>query len=314
MTSALLRGGLFGASAGLGAVTVMNNQDGLSGLARIVNGIAGMTGFGSGSGGAYSSSSTGIEVAGLLKPLSQQVLDLSNEVARLRMQPIYAPYYSGQGLSWVSFISVGGVGVLVLYGFGFSFSDFMYVTKRALNIAVETLEQGIQHLGTAVEVVKRELSYKIGLVEEKVDETRKSLEEKISSEVGDVKRELDVIGSDVRSIASVQDGVQDMVQGLESRFIYLEKKMDGAADKLSVANKGISLLCNVVVRNMGGAKGNPDSASTRAATSNLYDELVAYTENAQSWFSKSTGLFRRSSGTEPRQGLQLLMAGEESKE
>lgn len=301
--AATIRGALFGASAGLGAVTVINSESPFSGLANVVTSIRSVAGPGM--------TNHNAEVVALIKPLSDQVLSLTNEVSRMRLQQSYPPYYA-RGSSWLSVISVGGVCVLVLYGFGFSFNDFMYVTKKALSVAVAALEQGIENLGTALENAKRELSYKVGLVEEKVDETRESLEEKIASEVGDVKRELSLVGEDVKSVAKTQEDVQDMVQGLETQFKYLENQMEGASDQLSNANTGISLLCKAVVSTMSVSQG--DTGHIPEDSRSIYEKLVRFTENTlepvRSTFSFG---YRKKipNPTEP-QGLHVLVPLEDS--
>mmetsp|Transcript_13790 Transcript_13790/g.22500 ORF Transcript_13790/g.22500 Transcript_13790/m.22500 type:complete len:369 (-) Transcript_13790:768-1874(-) len=228
------------------------------------------------------------DVPEYLIPLTEQLNSLSGEVARLRIQNQYAGggYAVAQpfGFSWTTIITIGGVGVLVLYVKGYSFADFMYVTKKALSAAVEALEQSIETLGIALENVKRELSYKMGLIEDKIDDTRVSLEEKITSEVGDVKRELENVGQDVKGISFVQDRVQGMVEGIETQIDSIENRIENANDQLLTANKGIYLLCNVVAEQMnsGKSKGN-----NRHGSSSLYEELVSYTRRAMSRFSSS---------------------------
>lgn len=300
-----VRGVLFGASAGLGAVTVVNTDNPLSGLANVVTSLRSVGGPGV--------SNNNAEMVALIKPLSDQVLSLTNEVSRMRMHSSYPPYYA-RGSSWLSVISVGGVVVLALYGFGFSFNDFMYVTKKALNVAVAALEQGIEHVGIAVENVKRELSYKMGLIEEKVDETRESLEEKIASEVGDVKRELTLVGEDVKGVAKTQEDVQDMVQGLETQFKYLENQMEGASDQLSNANTGISLLCKAVVSTMSVAQG--DVSHVPEDPSSIYEKLVRFTENTLEPVRSTFSFGYRKANPNPTapQGLHVLVPLEDSKD
>lgn len=292
-----VRGVLFGASAGLGAVTVVNTENPMSGLASLIGNVRSISGPIGGSGNA--------EVVALIKPLSDQVLSLTNEVSRMRMQQSYPPYYT-KGTSWLSMISVGGVCVAVLYGFGFSFSDFMYVTKKALSVAVATLEQGIENVGIALEAVKRELSYKMGLIEEKVDDTRESLEAKIASEVGDVKRELSVVGEDVKGVAKRQEDVQDMMQGLETQFKYLENKMEGASDQLSSANTGIGLLCKAVVSTMSTARG--DTTHNLEDPKTIYEKLLRFTESTLEPVRSTFGYAKRPglNSSQPR-GLHTLV-------
>jgi len=184
---ALARGGLFGASAGLGALTIVNNPDGLSGVAQSVGSFALNSLAQSGNGNYHHG-----QVDTALQPLSQQMIELSNEVARLRSQGQIQVYHAGQnGISWYSIATVGGVTTATLYYMGYSWNDVMYVTKRVLKDAVEQLEEGLEQVGVALDNTKRELAYKIGILEEKMDDTRVSLESKLEKEVGSLKVELE---------------------------------------------------------------------------------------------------------------------------
>lgn len=216
----------------------------------------------------------------------KQLSDLTAEVSRLRLQGQYA--YNGSngngilGFSWTTIITVGGIASLVLYIKGYSFEHFMYVTKHALSTAVEALEGSIEHIGIALDTAKRELTYKLGIVEDKIDDTQKALENKIGEEVGDVKRELENVGGDVKSISYKQEQVHGMVENIETQIDTIESKMESANSALATANRGIYLLCNVVAENMNISKsGGPNN---RNHTS-LYNSLMEYTRSAMSSFS-----------------------------
>jgi len=217
----------------------------------------------------------------------KQLSDLTSEIARLRLQGQYAYNGSGGsgilGFSWTTIITVGGIASLVLYIKGYSFEHFMYVTKHALSTAVEALEVSIEHIGIALDTAKRELTYKLGIVEEKIDDTQKALENKISEEVGDVKRELENVGGDVKSISYKQEQVHGMVENIETQIDTIESRMETANSALATANRGIYLLCNVVAENMNISKtGGPNN---RNRTTSLYNSLMEYTRSAMSSFS-----------------------------
>merc|ERR1712232_599920 len=131
------------------------------------------------------------------------------EVARLRASNAYGGfYYRSSGPGFWTVVTVGGIVVIILYFKGYSWADFMYITKHTFSKAIETLEYGVEELGQALETAKRELSYKMGLVDEKLDHTKESLENKITEEVGDVKRELEGVADDVRAVARGQTNMQ----------------------------------------------------------------------------------------------------------
>uniref|UniRef100_A0A7S3PHN5 DUF1664 domain-containing protein n=1 Tax=Aplanochytrium stocchinoi TaxID=215587 RepID=A0A7S3PHN5_9STRA len=300
----LARGGLFGASAGLGALTIVNNPDGLNGVVQNLGSFA-LNSI------ARPGGSTPVQMDVALQPLSQQMLELSSEVARLRAQgQMHTVYHAGQGgMSWYTIATVGGVTTATLYFMGYSWNDVMYVTKRVLKDAVEQLEEGLDQVGVALETTKRELSYKIGLLEDKMDETRHSLEEKLEAQVGDVKRELAGVGDDVKIVANMQGKVQTVVEDLETQMQTLGHKIEHSSSQLSRANHGIYLLCNVVAENIGGKKKDGRDIST------LYDELVSFTQSAvdsiQQLPSRFPKTFPRQTLTPTRSasgrtGLQLL--------
>ncbi|GBG27329.1 Hypothetical Protein FCC1311_035512 [Hondaea fermentalgiana] len=283
------RGALMALSAGAGSLylyangpsPLMSAQD----IARMAAQMSSANGNGQGAQAASAE-----QVPAYLKPLADQMAELSTEVARMRIHGQYGhgfAYSQGWGLSWTTIATAGGVGVLFLYMKGYSFADFMYVTKKALAVAVEALEEGIENLGVALEAAKRELSYKLGLLEDKVDETRESLEKKITEEVGDVKKDLGVVGNDVKGISRAQEQVHGLVQSIETQIDSIESRMEGVGDQLNTANRGIYLLCNVVAENMGGAvKGKGGSSNQNSGHPSrgaaLYAELVAYTRGAMS--------------------------------
>mmetsp|Transcript_20658 Transcript_20658/g.40551 ORF Transcript_20658/g.40551 Transcript_20658/m.40551 type:complete len:358 (+) Transcript_20658:1798-2871(+) len=307
------RGALLALSAGAGSLYVYANGGtpfGLSStdIARVAAQMSAVNATTQQNG-----ASNAEQVPAYLKPLADQMAELSNEVARMRIQGQYGHGFayaqSGWGISWTTVVTAGGVGVLYLYMKGYSFADFMYVTKKALSVAVEALEEGIENLGMALETAKRELSYKLGLLEDKVDETRESLENKITAEVGDVKRDLEVVGNDVKGISRAQEQVHGLVQSIETQIDNLENKMEGVGNQLNTANRGIYLLCNVVAENMGAAvkgRGSNNNNNNAPRGASLYEELIAYTRGAMSNFSST---MRGNSNNDLRVDTPLITPG-----
>lgn len=119
----------------------------------------------------------------------------------------------------------------------------MYVTQTTFEKANEVLKGGITALSGALTAVRDELSEHIGIVDQKVDESRLALEmkvdesrvaleRKVEDEVGDVKGEV--------------NEVQTMVRGLEEQLLSIEEVLEGAKQQRQYANRGISLLCKTV--------------------------------------------------------------------
>jgi len=189
-------------------------------------------------------------------------------------------YYDGRGglFSWTTIVTVGGVGVLYMYFKGYGLADVMYVTKKGLEVAVLALEEGIDSVGAALESAKRELSYKLGLIDEKIDENSAKLEEKIKSEVGDVKRDLEAVGNDVKGISRNQERVHGMVESIETQI-------DTIGESMGTANRGIYLLCNVVAESMTNGGSGKKAGNNNSSPTSLYDELMSYTRNAMASFS-----------------------------
>lgn len=93
-------------------------------------------------------------------------------------------------------------------------------------------------IGMQLEYVRHDIGVKIGVVEDKVEVTRISLEDKIAFEVGDVKNEVMRVGDEVQTLTAIQRRVQSVVHRLEDKFYSMEKKLEDASDQLGNANKG----------------------------------------------------------------------------
>jgi len=285
------RGTLAALSAGAGGLYLYTNG-GAPGVAQVpwARLLRGSEGAYAGYGG-YGSAAGQQDVPVFLRPLAEQLGQLSGEVARLRAQQQYGVGYGRQegvlsGWGWV-FFAAGGTAVLVLYARGYGWADVMYVTRAALTSAVEALEEGIENVGTALEAAKDELAVKIGLVEANIDRTRESLEARISEEVGDVKRDLEEVGNDVKGVSRAQEQVHGLVQSIETQIDVIESRMENANDQLSTANRGIYLLCNVVADSMNPNTGAKGSNNRQTRVGSLYEELLAYTRSAMNGFSTS---------------------------
>jgi len=289
------RGALMAMSAGAGSLYMYTNGLVPAGLSAKDLGAFAMQMGGRGS------QNKPDDLSLIMSPLAMQLTELNAEVARLRSQSQYAFMHGGSPgmFSWTTIVTVGGVGVLFMYWRGYSFKDVMYVTQTALGVAVETLEFGIENLGVALETAKRELTYKLGLVEDKLDETKVSLENKIEVEVGQVRMDIKGVSNDIQGLSYSHDRVHTMVNNIETQMTCMEGRID---EQLATANKGIYLLCNVVADNL--STGNKGTPSQRPTGTSLYDELISYTRSAVSSFSGKGGI------DEPLTHDAALLAGQ----
>jgi hypothetical protein len=250
--AAVSRGALiWGASAGLGTLVIFGNGDVSSffrGMSKHAMHLLSAPRDGSPSGGdsqGMDSSST--------SALADQLARLSAEVSYLRVHRGGDYHGGGGGVSGSTVLIVsmaGGALGVVMYLKGWTLGDLMYVTKRNFNETVEQLQGRVEIVKEAVDAARKDLAVRIGLVDAKIDKTRYSLEQKIEQEVGDVKTEVRDVHESVKGIAAVQGKVQSVVHGLEDRFFSMEETLEDARSQLSVANRGINLLCTVVAESI----------------------------------------------------------------
>eukprot|EP00924_Labyrinthula_sp_SR-Ha-C_P010687 maker-scaffold_49-snap-gene-1.91-mRNA-1 protein AED:0.32 eAED:0.77 QI:117/0/0.5/1/0/0/2/0/282 len=133
-------------------------------------------------------------------------------------------------------------GVLVLYYFGYSFSDIMYVTKAALSKAVSSLETKINFVGTKIEQTKAQLLSKVSDVENTVELTSQSLEKKVELSADEIRFDLSQLDA---KFITLEEGQKKMVltaESLDEHILKLEEKFNANAKQLNKANEGIELL------------------------------------------------------------------------
>ncbi|KAG0544203.1 hypothetical protein BDA96_02G255300 [Sorghum bicolor] len=168
--------------------------------------------------------------------IQAQIRNLAQEVRDLTLsRPITilnGKSDSGGGLS--SYIlpaaAVGAMGYCYMWWKGLSLSDVMFVTKRNMANAVESMSKQLEQVSSALAATKRHLTQRLENLDGKMDE-QVEVSKAIRNEVNDVKDDLSQIGFDIESI-------QKMVAGLEGKIELLENKQD-------VANTGIWYLCQV---------------------------------------------------------------------
>ncbi len=214
-----------------------------------------------------------------LEPLSNQVLLLSKEVAKLRYDRFH-PHASSSssssilGIGNIMIISCIASGCYIYYN---GIGNFMYVTKKTFQTSMETLKTNMNTITDVLETTKYELELKLGLVDQKLDTTRISLEDKITTEVGSIKNELLLLQDSITDMNTSQLQLQNMVQGLENQMMQ--------------ANRGIYLLCNVVADNMiidHQSQLPTQNNDKKSRLTNLYEELMNYTTNTVFGYSNNS--------------------------
>jgi uncharacterized protein (UPF0335 family) len=168
--------------------------------------------------------------------IQAQIRNLAQEVRDLTLsRPITilnGKSDSGGGLS--SYIlpaaAVGAMGYCYMWWKGLSLSDVMFVTKRNMANAVQSMSKQLEQVSSALAATKRHLTQRLENLDGKMDE-QVEVSKTIRNEVNDVKDDLSQIGFDIEAI-------QQMVAGLEGKIELLENKQD-------VANTGIWYLCQV---------------------------------------------------------------------
>jgi len=168
--------------------------------------------------------------------IQAQIRNLAQEVRDLTLsKPItILSGKSDSGGSLSSYIlpaaAVGALGYCYMWCKGWSFSDVMFVTKRNMASAVDSMSKQLEQVSSALAATKRHLTKRLENLDGKMDE-QVEMSKHIRNEVIDVKTDLSQIGFDVEAI-------QQMVAGLEEKIELLDNKQDAA-------NAGIWYLCRM---------------------------------------------------------------------
>lgn len=168
--------------------------------------------------------------------IQAQIRNLAQEVRDLTLsRPItILSGKSDSGGSFSSYIlpaaAVGALGYGYMWIKGWSLSDVMFVTKRNMASAVESMSKQLEQVSSALAATKKHLTQRLQNLDGKMDE-QVEISKHIRNEVNDVKTDLSQIGFDVEAI-------QQMVAGLEEKIYLLDNKQDAA-------NAGIWYLCKM---------------------------------------------------------------------
>jgi uncharacterized protein (UPF0335 family) len=166
--------------------------------------------------------------------IQAQIRNLAQEVRDLTLsRPItILSGSSDSGGSLSSYIlpaaAVGAMGYCYMWWKGLSLSDVMFVTKRNMANAVQSMSKQLEQVSSALAATKRHLTQRLENLDGKMNE-QVEVSKTIRNEVNDVKDDLSQIGFDIEEMLQ-------MVAGLEGKIEFLEEKQD-------MANAGIRYLC-----------------------------------------------------------------------
>ncbi|KAF7066113.1 hypothetical protein CFC21_072151 [Triticum aestivum] len=197
--------------------------------------------------------------------IQAQIRHLAQEVRDLTLsKPItILSGKSDSGGSLSSYIlpaaAVGALGYCYMWCKGWSLSDVMFVTKRNMASAVDSMSKQLEQVSSALAATKRHLTKRLENLDGKMDE-QVEVSKQIRNEVTDVKTDLSQIGFDVEAI-------QQMVAGLEEKIELLDNKQDAA-------NAGIWYLCRMA----GGIKEGINAKFFQEADEKLKLLDLAHTE------------------------------------
>eukprot|EP00301_Raphidiophrys_heterophryoidea_P022385 c6555_g1_i1.p1 GENE.c6555_g1_i1~~c6555_g1_i1.p1 ORF type:complete len:353 (-),score=103.17 c6555_g1_i1:231-1289(-) len=113
--------------------------------------------------------------------------------------------------TWKVIGVVGTAGIIYFKVKGYELRDLVYVSKRHFNTVADALKKQYENLDETVKAVKTELLKRIGMVESRVDEAQKSIENKIDSEVGRLSGQIDGVSASVSKLdVSLSDTSKDI--------------------------------------------------------------------------------------------------------
>lgn len=127
-------------------------------------------------------------------------------------------------------ILTGSIGIILigLYLFGIKWEDIIYVTKGHFNKITLSLKNKIEELSNNLLKIRTEFLEKIGILDSKIDETKKSLELK-----------MDNISFNIKDISNSQIILENLMNNLENQLFSIK-------DNIQLSNNGILILCKVI--------------------------------------------------------------------
>ncbi|KAL6844725.1 hypothetical protein ACP4OV_025384 [Aristida adscensionis] len=178
--------------------------------------------------------------------------------------------------------AIGAMGYCYMWWKGLSLADVMFVTKRNMASAVDSMSKQLEQVSLALAATKRHLTRRLENLDNKMDEQvevsktiRNELAPKTFSVLPNAAKELfkhllsvTEVKDDLSQIGFDIEAIQQMVAGLEGKIELLENKQDAA-------NAGIWYLCQIA----GGIKDGINAKFFQEASEKLKLSHPAHSEN-----------------------------------
>ncbi|KAH7289201.1 hypothetical protein KP509_31G063100 [Ceratopteris richardii] len=134
-------------------------------------------------------------------------------------------------LTFPALLLIGGTGYAYMRWKGLSLSNFMFVTRRSMSIAVSSVSKQLEQLSAALHASKRHLTSRLERLSGTLDQNME-LQAELKNEVSEVRIEVKQYGLEIET-------VQRLVESLGMKIDTIESKQD-------FANRGVVYLCNFI--------------------------------------------------------------------
>ncbi|NP_001144539.1 uncharacterized protein LOC100277536 [Zea mays] len=155
------------------------------------------------------------------KALAQMTKEINHIATRISQPMIHVD--TGNGVAASALIvpaaAVGTVGYCYMWWKGISFSSLMYVTKRNMANAVESMTKHLEQVQSSLAAAKKHLSQRIQNVDDKLEQ-QKEISVQIKDQVIDAKLKFKNIGSDMDKLKNMVMGLDDKMDSIEAKQNY----------------------------------------------------------------------------------------------
>jgi hypothetical protein len=172
---------------------------------------------------------------------------------------------------------VGTAGTIYMKMSGYEMRDVVYVSKKHFDSATAALKDQYDQLELVMAHLKGDLMARVGLVDQKLDETRESISLQLQSEVGKVDERVTSLANGVSKVDArlaktgvqvdymmqemilVKQGLQNIAMELDSRLLPMHQNIEEFQEQSSRAQ---AALC----QEMGTMQGKMDEISRSTAS------------------------------------------------
>ncbi|KAH9606838.1 hypothetical protein KSS87_020246 [Heliosperma pusillum] len=154
-------------------------------------------------------------------PIAAQVRWLAQEVRQLantRQITVVNGSSSQTDLSYLILpaATLGALGYGYMWWNGICISDLMYVTKRSMSIAVDSLKENLQCINTALEKAKKHLLQRIQNLDEKIEEN-KEMQKLTFNEIRGVAGECEKMNEGLLILVGTASKLEDKMNEFEEK-------------------------------------------------------------------------------------------------